>query len=283
MVDSRILIDTLIYSDIFSSPLAEDELYFLLHTNKPLKRQEFSSLLKNSKDLISCKKGFVALKSRDMLVPLRVKNIARFEEKLSLAKRAAFYISFIPTVYFVGLTGSVAAGNPGKDDIDFFIITKRGALFSSRLFIILILSCLGMKRKRVGKNVENKICLNMFCDTIGMSDFINRKNIYVAREIAQMIPLVDRNSTYNKFIEKNRWTRKFIAHVGLRSWPVLNKKKSAFENLIILLEPVCRYISMKVMGMEWKSSAKELHTLFFYPSLIEENIIKKYRAAGGLL
>lgn len=283
MVDSRILVDTLIYSDTFSSPLTEDELYYFLHTDKPLKRQEFASLLRNSRDLFSFKKDFFALKNRGTIIDARVKNISRFDEKVSLAKKAAFYLSFIPTIYFVGLTGSVATGNPGRDDIDFFIITKKGTLFSTRLFAILILTALGVRRKKKEKDVENKICLNMFCDTIGMNDFTKSKNIYIAREIAQMIPLVDRDDTYKKFIQKNSWTRKFIAHIGLRYTPEIRRSRNHLEPLIAVFEPISEYISKKIMRMRTRDHPQEHHSLFFYPDTTERSILKRYRTAGGLL
>ena len=123
----------------------------------------------------------------------------------------------------------------------------------------------------------------MFCDTLGMNDFAKRKNIYVAREIAQMIPLVDRDDTYKKFIQKNGWTRKFIAQIGLRYKPEILKSRNHLEPFMIALEPISEYVSKKVMRMGRWDHAHEHHSLFFYPDTTERNIIKRYRDAGGLL
>ncbi|MCX7881369.1 MAG: nucleotidyltransferase domain-containing protein [Patescibacteria group bacterium] len=52
---------------------------------------------------------------------------------------------------------------------------------------------------------KDKVCLNLFFDegNLMVPDF--KKNKYVAHEVLQMKPIVNKNQTYEKFLQTNRW------------------------------------------------------------------------------
>ena len=96
------------------------------------KEEFFKWQYKNQKILVS------DIKSRSQLQREKYS-----ESKLQIAKRASKLISKVPTVLFVGITGSLAMMNADKDsDIDLIIITKRNTLWTTRMLVYGILLAL---------------------------------------------------------------------------------------------------------------------------------------------
>ena len=62
-------------------------------------------------------------------------------------------------------------------------------------------------RKPNDKVQKDKLCLNMWFDESDMT--WRDRNLYAAHEIAQIVPLVNKDKTYEKFLWKNRWILNF--------------------------------------------------------------------------
>jgi hypothetical protein len=210
-VSERSILTTVLYSDIFSFPLTKDELWRFLISRTAIKRLDFDKSLKTmQKDIVS-QDGFYALKNREAIIRKRIKNLHEVEKKKLLALRAAGKLSIIPSILFIGLSGGLAAGNvTKKDDIDFVIITKKNTLFISRLLIIFLLQFFGVRRSRNQKKTADTICVNLLFDETALDGFANKKDIYTAREIAQMIPLFERGDIYKKFMTSNSWIQSYL-------------------------------------------------------------------------
>ncbi len=200
---SKIL--SLIYHNLFDYPLTAQELtLWQLAPRIPTKSGKVGTH-------ISKTQGFFHLKGREDLVSLRLKREKYSSKKLRLAQASSNLLSKIPTILFVGITGSLAMKNARKNsDIDLMIITQKGTLWSTRLTIYVILYTLyflGHKdlslRKPKTKLEKNKLCLNIWLDESDL--VISDQNIYTAHEIAQIVPLVNKNKTYERFIYKNKW------------------------------------------------------------------------------
>lgn len=129
------------------------------------------------------------------------------QAKLLLATKAAKIISKIPTVKFVGITGALAMNNASKNsDIDLLIITKSGLLWTTRLFVYLLICLFGIQTRRPKNNLQkDMLCLNMWLDEHLLVWDKKDRNIYTAHEIAQIVPLVNKNKVYEKFLWQNRW------------------------------------------------------------------------------
>ena len=151
-------------------------------------------------------KGVTSIKSK-----VRVEREKYSKPKLEIAKKAAKLISKIPTVKFVGITGSLAMMNSNREsDIDLMIITKMNTLWISRLSILLILLILRIPFRRSGvRDEKNKLCLNMWLDEADLIWNKKDRNIYTAHEIAQIVPLYNKDNTYEKFLHLNRWILEF--------------------------------------------------------------------------
>jgi len=128
-------------------------------------------------------------------------------------KRLATYLRFLklfPQVRLVGLSGSVSMLNAKKDDdIDLFVITGRNRLWTGRLICLLLASLFG-RRKFRDRHTSDKICLNLFFDEGRLQIDPKKRSFYVAHEVLQMKPLIDRENVYGRFLEANKWVFKLF-------------------------------------------------------------------------
>ncbi len=223
------ILKTVLYADIFEYPLTSSQIWRYLIASRKFKKQDFDKALKDMGKTVSSRSGLYFLGSRKKLIEKRVIRKKESGKKFSSLYKAAALLSFIPTVSLIGVSGGLSMENADKkDDIDIFVITRSNRLWTTRIFIILILKIIGKHRSRTGKKVTDKICLNMLVDEKNLS-FVKRKDLYTAHEIAQMVPVFDRNKTYVRFVNANLWVKKFMPNslLGINNLPANLAEASA--------------------------------------------------------
>jgi predicted nucleotidyltransferase len=191
-------INSLIYHDIFDFPLTQSELV------------KWESLFPTSykSPAIGHAKGFYFLKGREAIVYKRLLRKKISERKLRIVKQAGRFLSFIPTIKMVAVTGALAMGNASSDsDIDLMIITKKGSLWTTRL--ICLIGLIGQVRRFGDKSQKDKLCLNMWLAENSLVWPKKDRNIYTAHEIAQIVPVINKDRAYEKFLWRNRWVQEF--------------------------------------------------------------------------
>ena len=126
-------------------------------------------------------------------------------------------LSFFPQIKLVGLSGSISMMNASeKDDIDLFIITSKNQLFTGRFIAIILAKILMIHRlytqgyKLQVTSYMNKVCLNLFFDESNLAVPKFKRSEYVAHEVLQMKPIVNKSQTYERFIRTNRWVFKLF-------------------------------------------------------------------------
>jgi len=215
MGSSKHILYTLLYSDIFDYPLTREELWhyllFLPQGNKNPIPQNLDFLLKKLNKYIQYNNGFFYLSGRDSIVQSRKRREKISKEKLIVAQKIAKILSFIPSVLFIGISGSLSMGNAKKDDdIDFFVICKRKSIWTTRLIMVFLLDILGVRRTRGKRRYTNKICLNMLVTEEKLKISIEKQNVYSAHEVVQLQPLFERENTHIKFLQANKWVVKYL-------------------------------------------------------------------------
>lgn len=170
------------------------------------------------------------------------------QKKLKIAKKASELISKIPTVLFVGVTGSLAMMNADKNsDIDLLIITRKNTLWTTRVLVYFVLRTMHFAlRKPQDKNERDALCLNMWLDETSLVWGRKDRNIYTAHEIAQIVPLTNKNNIYERFLFENKWILKYWPRaVEIRNLKLeignLNKKRNLIERLSFFIQ----YLYMK--------------------------------------
>lgn len=246
-------ISSVLYHDIFDYPLTFAEL---------IKWQvEESTPISNVESAVSQKNGYFFLEGHEGLVYKRLLRKRVSVKKMEIARKACRILSFIPSVKMVAVTGSLAMQNSMEDgDIDLMIITRRGALWTTRLVSYLVTRLFGIKTRKPGdKDQKDKLCLNMWFDE---SDLIWRdRNIYAAHEIAQIAPLVNKDKTYEKFLYKNKW----ILNFWPSAVPIKNLKFKFNNKTSGLVEKVCYWMQKLYMKPKMTREVVTSTRALFHP------------------
>ena len=291
------ILTTLLYSDIFSFPLTKDELWKFLIAGEKISREEFEKSLSSLHNIIVQQSGYYCLLRREEICKKRKENIAEVKKKLQLAAFAAGRISRIPSVLFIGLSGGLSVGDvTQKDDIDLVIISRKDTLFVSRLFVLSLLQSLGVRRSRNQKNTADTLCINLLFDETALDWFGKHKDIYTAREIAQMVPLFERDKMYSKFINANKWIERFLPNTMSFLCkqelfdPVFggdNKNASKNNNfgakLVTIFffnpffESLSRGLQMNLMKGHQTNEIVQKHVLAFHPNDYRIETLKQLR------
>ena len=129
------------------------------------------------------------------------------QKLIKKAERWANWCGKLPGIKAIFLSGSVAAGHANEEsDIDFFIITEPGRIWTARFFVFLFLR---ITRQMVRKNKHaGKICPNHFITNSELE--IKEKDSYSAELFSHNFPLYDPDRVFLNFVERNAaWVRKF--------------------------------------------------------------------------
>lgn len=274
----RAILSTLCYADVFDYPLMEAEMwkYLIGQKTRLSKFRVALTALQKSKKIIQ-KNEYYFLAKRNGVVKHRLMRSKVANKKLQIARSAARLLAYIPTVRLIGVSGALAMNNaPLEDDIDFFIITSKNYLWTTRLLCALVLDILKIRRKPGVTRFKDRICINMFLDEQELSLPKKERDLYSAHEIAQMKPLVNKKNTYEIFLHKNIWVKKLLPH----SLPFLGprpksqiKQKNRGKSLV---ELVCKNLQLRYMQKRRTQEITSAHMLRFHPVDARDRVIKGF-------
>jgi predicted nucleotidyltransferase len=109
----------------------------------------------------------------------------------------------------IALCNSRAMGKADKNsDIDLFVITKKENLWTARFIVTAITAILGVRRRNTHglKKTKDKFCLSFFIteEAMNLGDIrLQPNDPYLDRWIYTLLPLVNKNATYEHFMEVN--------------------------------------------------------------------------------
>ena len=265
---------SLIYHHLFNYPLTTLEL-IKWKPGKKLKKQNISKMG------YGYTKGFYYLKNNRNIVSKRIVRKRYSLKKIQIAREVAKFLKKIPFIKLVAITGSLSMFNAeNNSDIDLIIVTKKGRLWTTRLLSNLLLIIYGFKVRRSGdKDERNKICINMWMDETNLVWPKKERNFYTAHEVAQIMPLFDKQKTYQKILNDNQWIKDY--------WPNSVKmekikkhykyrKPNRIERLVELL-----FYKLQILYMNSKRTREvvTLNKAIFHPidrSLIINSSLNKY-------
>ncbi|OGK62764.1 hypothetical protein A2334_00930 [Candidatus Roizmanbacteria bacterium RIFOXYB2_FULL_38_10] len=169
--------------------------------------------------------------------------------KIILMFRYIKALQRLPFVKFVGITGSASMGNCKiSDDVDMCIITKKNCLFLARFCTILLAHLLRLRGKK------DSICLNLFFDESDLLIPPHKQTSYIAHEVLQMKPIINKNQTFERFLRINRWIHSIypnsLSHVSIRL-PSLKQKQrivlTLTRLLLLPLEQILKIIQLAII------------------------------------
>lgn len=274
------VIATVVYADIFDYPLRLEE----VHRRLVGEKLDMPSLLKVIRKIKCIQKsdGYYFMKGRRQIVSIRNERLQWSREKIKIAEKLASNLCIIPTVKLVGMTGGLAVENAKEnDDIDIFIATSRGFMWTTRFIVTLFVEVMGRRRHPADVTVNNTICLNMFVDEDHMAIPKKERNVFSAHEVVQMKPLADTNGTYQKFLQVNEWVKEYLPNAFQVKHKVSNKTN---ENKLVALQVVFLPIELLLNVLQLWYMAKRRTTevisngyIRFHPHDSRVWILKEYK------
>ncbi len=286
--NQKACIYSLLYSDIFDFPLTDEELWHSLISDKKIERSTVKKTARRLSKIITYQDGYYSLKGREEIIDQRRKRTKITQGKLKIAKNIAKYLTFIPSIQFIGITGRLSHMDADiEDDIDMFFITRKNSLWTTRLLILAVLELLQVRRTRNDTNPQNKICPNLIIDESALAWPVKKRDIYTAHEIIHICPLFVRNNIDQKFLNSNKWIRRYYANSCQASSikQYLGGGKTAHHlvleaiNFILTLPPVEYVISKLQMAYMKNKRTNETilpNFLAFHPQDKREEILSKF-------
>lgn len=269
----------LVYADIFDYPLTPKELERWAIAGK----EETKPGVKTSqKELVGKKGGFYFLKGREKTIELRAQREVWSREKLAIASGVAQKLAWIPGLKMIGLTGALAMNNAKEDDdIDFLIIAAQDTLWLVRLVIFLACLVLGIKRRRPGdRGARDKICLNLFLDESDLK--IETESLFLAHEVCQLKPLINKDKTYERFIKENEWVKKYLPNAvgvnngAMKQWGRRSFAASRLQGFVFIINRIAFVIQRQYMQPKMTTEKISLTQAFFHPQDVGQVVEQKY-------
>jgi hypothetical protein len=153
------------------------------------------------RDHIEIAGSYVALRERDYAINQRAAREAASAILWVRARRWGTILARLPFVRMVALTGALAMRNAESpnDDLDFLIVTAPRKVWTARAAAIVIV--------RLARLFGVQLCPNYVLAETALEQ--DRRDLYTAHEIAQMIPLSG-FAVYKAMREANHWTMGYL-------------------------------------------------------------------------
>lgn len=277
------IINTLAYFDIFDYPLTFAEIKKFSNFELDITDDQLHDVI-DSISIIQEANGYYYLIGRQEITIKRSERASISIQKFAKARIIAKILSYVPTIEYIGVSGSLSMNNAShSDDIDLFFVTKRKTLWLSRIIVNSILLLTRQKRSRNGKSVRDKICPNMFVDVGSLSFSGKRRSLYTAHEIVQLKTLFDKNDTHSLLFYKNKWIQEFFPNLIFPKVTSLSqrsrKKKiviSMLHTIVVPLEKISYIIQHLYMGRHKPVEAMTKSRAFFHPMERKSLIMDMY-------
>jgi hypothetical protein len=248
--EDRAILRTVTYAALFQFPLSLAELERRL-MDAPLDLAAIRRRLGGAflRQRIGVTEGLVHPRGREAWISLRRERQERAEALLSLHRRALRLLGRFPFVRLVALSGGCAHGNATDQDVDVFLVVKRGRAWCVFGALLLLAKAAGLRRT---------LCLNYIVDEDALA--LPERDVFTAAEIVGLRPLRGQEG-YTRFLRANAWVeerfpnfvREAAAAVGL-------EEAGAGRFVEALLEcgpaPILEWLSRRLFGAHLRRKAR---------------------------
>ncbi len=254
------IVRTITFFDLFDYPLTSTEVWEYIGVKCGL-REVIVILQQMVGKEIGQKDGFYFLKERDEIVEIRRQRYNYFKKKLARTKNICRIFRYIPGIKTIAISNVIGGYNLRYGgDLDFFIITEKDKIWLSRFMAVAITALLGLRP--TPQKQMNKICLNFFLSENGPSikKLKIENDIYFDYWIAGLIPVYDRDETFDSFINvnsriKNIFPNRNFGYSSFRGQ--INKQPSRYTLKILnfifgWFENILKKVQLKLLAPELK-------------------------------
>src|SRR5690242_15939030 len=196
------IIEVLVYFDLFSYPLTEQEINGFLPAVFSKEQTAEAIRVLIAEEMIFKIGVFYALRNDFTLAARRIEANSHARHALKVAFRTSRLLFHFPFVRAVCISGSLSKNCSGeKSDIDYFIITRAERLWIARTFMHLFKKITFLTGK------QHWYCMNYYVDELALQ--IREKNVYTAMEIITLLPMQGADVVEN-FLAANQWTKSYF-------------------------------------------------------------------------
>lgn len=187
---------TVAYSDVFDMPIDRARLHrFLVGRQAEPEDLEVAVKALVESGRLDQERGLLHLPGRAEVLAVHADRSVRAGAMWPKAVTWGVRIGRLPNVLAVAVTGGLAVDSVAPhDDADYFIITKPGRLWLTRLLVLVLV--------RLAERDDIELCPNYIVSESAL--VIDERTIYVARELAQMMPIVGVEHCI-ELRDRNRW------------------------------------------------------------------------------
>ncbi len=167
-------------------------------------------------------------------------------------------------ILFLGLSGSVAAGfAEPDDDLDVVIVTQNNSLWWSRFLFYMLNPHLPRRRPGQKKHLQNLFCLNLWLE---LNQLSFSPSLYVATEILNVIPLLDRGGIYSHWLKENKWLHNFFPQAYKERRKRFSSPNSPRSTSLIakVLNLPLFLVQLAYMLPKMEGEKVSLHSAFFH-------------------
>ncbi len=213
----RAVLITLGYTHHFSFPLTARELFVRLilpHEKEKITPTLFAAALyalRIEGHIIQSGEYFsLSRMLANQAEEIRTRRKKESERKIRELMPLLEWMTILPWVVAVGVTGSVAVGSAEEaDDTDIFIVVEPGSLWLTRPLLVGL--SLWYKKRRTWHSEEPRSwCLNLWLESSHLALPPSRWSVYSAYEVCQIKWLIDKNGICKSFLTKNRWVSYYL-------------------------------------------------------------------------
>ncbi len=268
------IVKTIAFFDMFDYPVTAFDVWKFSNT-----RCGYEAVCQALEDLIlrrkvESKNGFYFLRGRRRICDTRADRYKKANKKYKRALMIAKIFKYIPWIKMVAMSNVMGSNNfKQKSDIDLFIVTEKKRIWITRFFSVAITKILGMRPKI--NNVTDKICLSFFVseDALALrSLMLDDYDLYFFYWLASIIPIYNRDETYEKLIKENKWIHKVFPNWCLYI-PASDKSVGVNESRIYM-----DIIDLFVGGLEKNFKKLELNIL---PTVLKDLLNKDTRVVAN--
>ena len=172
------------------------------------------TLLEKSQKIVK-KEGYYTVGEYDQYIDMTVQKQKISNKKKNKIKRYIERLSRLKSILLVGFSGSIAMNNANiPDDIDLFIISEHKKMWITRLLSISLAELFSTRRKYAQTEAKDALCLNLFFDKNDLTVPNSKQNAYVAHEVLQLKPIINKKQTYEQFLDANKWVLKYFPNAS---------------------------------------------------------------------
>jgi hypothetical protein len=209
--------ETIAFFDLFDYPMTPFEIWKWLWfpgQEKATSIQDIFFMLSGGALARSVEErnGYYFLAGRQNTIEIRNRRYNITDRKFKRAILASRIFKIIPWVKMIAVGNMIGAHNLKEEgDIDLFIIAEEGRVWITRFFCIAIIIFLGL-RPQPG-DIRDKICLSFFITENNMlmnELMIKDSDSYFVFWLACLIPIYNKESTFERFMAANGWVNEFL-------------------------------------------------------------------------